>query len=65
MLYQKLSSRSRRAMKRTRDRHGRPYEYRPRGNLLDRLSRETGLSLSAVYDQLMKERRELLRNNSL
>ncbi|MBD2040186.1 hypothetical protein [Microcoleus sp. FACHB-672] len=59
-LYSRLSTRSRRAISR-RTWHGRPYDYRPRGDLLVRLSKETGLSISGVYEQLQKERREILQ----
>lgn len=60
ILYPKLGTCSRRAIRRSKTRYGRPYEYRPRGNLLRRLSHETGLSLDGVLDQLRDERAYLL-----
>ncbi|MBW4680203.1 MAG: hypothetical protein KME19_08970 [Microcoleus vaginatus WJT46-NPBG5] len=57
--YSRLSTRSRRAFLRQHF-HGRPYEYRPRGNLLARLASETGLSVAAVHEGLLKERRDAL-----
>ena len=63
-LYTRLSTRSRRAISRQTWR-GRPYEYRPRGDLLQRLSRETSLSISAVHEALQKERREILQSLTL
>jgi hypothetical protein len=59
-LYRKLSTRSRRAIRRKISRFGRPYEYRPRGNLLKRLSEESGLSKEQVLEKLMEERGYLL-----
>ncbi len=60
LLYPKLSTCSRRAIKRKRGRYGNPYEYRPYGNLVRRLSQETGQSQEWVLDQLTKERNYLL-----
>ena len=39
---------------------GHPYKYKPRGNLLLRLSKETGMTIEQVYIQLMSERQQLL-----
>lgn len=61
ILWYKLGTYSRRALKREKGRFGRPYHYSPRGDLLTRLSRETGWSISDVYSQLLKEREYLLR----
>jgi len=63
--YYLLSTRSRRAIAKTKGRFGRPYHYSPRGNLLTRLSRELGLSREAVYSLLMQEREFLLRQNKI
>jgi hypothetical protein len=41
---------------------GQPYRYNPRGRLLNRLSRETMMSVDEVYLQLLAEREYLLRN---
>lgn len=58
-LYQKLSTCSRRAIKRKSWR-GRPYTYKPRGPLLARLSREKGMSVQEIYRLLLEEREFLL-----
>lgn len=60
ILYPRLSTRSRRAIVKTKKRHGQEYVYNPRGDLLLRLSQETGLDMEAVYNQLLKERAVLL-----
>ncbi len=60
LLYPKLSTCSRRAIKRVRGRWGRPVEYRPYGNLVRRLSKETGQSAEWVLDQLARERKYLI-----
>lgn len=63
-LYHRLSTRSKRALLKTKGRFGNPYFYQPRGTLLQRLGQETGMSLSEVADQLKKERRYLLEESS-
>jgi hypothetical protein len=65
ILYHKLSTRSRRALLKTKGRGGKQYCYSPRGDLLERLSRETGMSVDSVVSQLLKERKFLLLESSL
>lgn len=60
--YYLLSTRSRRAIAKTKGRFGRPYQYSPRGTLLMRLSRELGMSLGDVYNLLMEEREYILKS---
>jgi hypothetical protein len=60
IIYPLLGTTSRRAMVREKSRFGRPYVYRPRGNLLDRLSTETGMSKNAVLRQIARERQQLI-----
>jgi hypothetical protein len=60
--YYLLSTRSRRAIVKTKGRFGRAYHYSPRGTLLNRLSRELGLSISEVYSLLMQERDHILKS---
>jgi len=60
VIYPLLGTTSRRAMIREKSRFGRPYVYRPRGNLLDRLSAETGMSKEAVSQQIARERQQLI-----
>lgn len=63
--YQRLSTRSRRAITKTKGRFGHAYHYRPRGNLLERLSRELGITKEQAYSLLMQEREYLLKSVSL
>jgi hypothetical protein len=60
-LYFRLGTSSKRAMLKTKGRFGRDYVYRPRGDLLKRLSSETGRPIEAIYHQLQREREYLLR----
>ncbi len=60
-LFPRLSTRSRRAILRTKKKYGRPYTYRPRGDLLERLAQETRKTREAVYRQLLAEREFLLK----
>jgi hypothetical protein len=60
IIYPLLGTTSRRAMVREKSRLGRPYAYRPRGNLLDRLSAETGMTKNAVLRQIARERQQLI-----
>jgi len=60
IIYPMLGTTSRRAMVREKARFGRPYVYRPRGNLLDRLSAETGMSRDSVFRQIARERQQLI-----
>ncbi len=64
-LYPKLSTRSKKALTRKNSRWGKPYNYQPRGNLLTRLARETGLTIDQVRSQLEREREYLIAQNYL
>lgn len=64
-LYPKLGTRSKKALTRKTGRWGKPYNYRPRGRLLEKLARETGLTLSQVRSQLEKEREYLIAQKDL
>jgi hypothetical protein len=64
-MWYKLGTCSRRALLKTKGRYGRPYRYTPRGDLLERLSEETGASLESVVRQLNLEREYLLKLNNL
>lgn len=63
--YPRLSTRSRRAIVKTKGRFGRSYQYSPRWRLLDRLSRELGTTISGAYSQLMQEREYLLNQQKI
>lgn len=64
LLYHRLSTRSKRALLKTKGRYGHDYFYQPRGTLLQRLAQETGMSKDEVALQLLKERRYLLEESS-
>lgn len=59
-LYYLLGTCSRRAIKKTKTSFGNEYRYRPRGDVLKRLSEQTGKSVEEVYNQLQRERQYLL-----
>jgi hypothetical protein len=60
--YPLLSTRSRRAIAKTKMSFGRTYNYSPRSTLLTRLSRELGMSREAVYSLLLQEREYILKS---
>lgn len=62
--YYLLHRESKSAMLRTKTRWGKAYEYRPRGNLLRRISKILKISLEEAYDMLLKEREYLLQDNN-
>jgi hypothetical protein len=64
-LYPKLGTDSKKALTRKTGRWGKPYLYRPRGSLLERLAQETGMSVSQVRSQLEKEREYLIAQKYL
>ncbi len=64
ILYNQLSTRSRRALLKTKKQYGHRYEYNPRGDLLHRLAQENGMTIEEVYNQLMKERAFLIADLS-
>jgi hypothetical protein len=64
-LYPKLGTDSKKALLRKNGRWGKPYIYRPRGYLLERLARETGMTINQVRSQLEKERNYLLQQQNL
>jgi len=59
-IYKSLSTCSRRAIKRKKTRGGKSYYYNPRGDLLERLSRDFGLSIEAVYLELLDMRAQFV-----
>ena len=61
LLYHQLSTRSQRAIRKTKGRFGRDYHYSPRGNLLERLAEQNGMTKEEVYHQLVRERQFLLK----
>jgi hypothetical protein len=65
ILYPKLNTRSKKALTRKNGRWGKLYIYKPRGRLLERLARETGLTVSQVRSQLEKERQYLIAQKYL
>jgi len=65
ILYSKLGTDSKKALTRKTGRWGKPYLYRPRGHLLERLARETGMTIYQVRSQLEKEREYLITQKDL
>lgn len=64
-LYSCLGTTSRRALIKTKKRNGSPYYYNPRGDLLERLSRELGVGIEDVYLRLQDLRSVLLKDLGL
>jgi len=64
-LYPRLSTRSKKALTKKNGYWGTPYVYRARGHLLERLARETGMTINQVRSQLEKEREYLLQQKYL
>jgi hypothetical protein len=60
--YPRLSTRSKRALVRQKTSWGNLYTYRPRGHLLQRLSKELNMPIKKVAAQLHKERYKILRS---
>lgn len=60
-LFQHLSTRSKRALLSTRKGRFNNMHYQPRMALLIRLSLITGLDVETVRNQLLNERKELLK----
>lgn len=59
--YPLLSTRSKRAILKTKKSWGHVYWYNPRGDLLVRLSKQLNLPITKVVEQLEKEREFLLK----
>lgn len=64
IIYPLLGTPSRRAISRKRGKFGRPYQYRPRANLVLRLCDQLGWTENQVYRQIDKEREYLTRTPS-
>lgn len=63
--YPLLATKSRRAFMRTKTSWGNTYNYRPRGDLLERLSKKLNWTKEQVLDQLVQERSHLLKIRGL
>jgi hypothetical protein len=57
-----MSTCSRRAILREKNRWGKEITYQPRAPLIARLSDELGLNASQIVEQLQKERQWLLKH---
>jgi len=64
-LYPRLSTRSKKALTKKNGRWGKPYVYRPKGHLMERLARETGMTIYQVRSQLEQEREYLIAQKYL
>ena len=62
VLFNRLGTNSKRAMLRINKQWGHSYTYEPRVTLLKRLSAETGMTLTQVRNQLIKERLFLIKH---
>ena len=60
-IYNRLNTRSQRAIRRVRKKWGHPYQYNPRPVLIQRLSQELNLTETQVREQIIKEREFLTR----
>ncbi len=68
IFYPQLGTRSRRALLRTNRRgfkKANEHVYRPKGTLLVRLARESGMTIDQVHAQLQRERAYLLQHDGL
>ncbi len=64
-LYPRLGTDSKKALTKKNGRWGKPYVYRPRGHLLERLARETGMTIYQVRSQLEQEQEYLIAQKYL
>jgi len=62
IIYPRLNTRSKRAIKREKKKWGHYYHYEPRVTLIQRLCSELGWSEEQVREQIRKERRFLIQN---
>lgn len=60
-LWDRSSTRTRRAFIKTRRAFGYPYQYFPRWNLIERWARELNWSTDQVVEQFYKERKYLVK----
>ncbi|MDJ0574607.1 MAG: hypothetical protein QNJ65_05515 [Xenococcaceae cyanobacterium MO_234.B1] len=60
-IYNRLNTRSQRAMRRVRKKWGHPYQYNPRPVLMQRLCAELNMTEAEVREQIAKEREVLTR----
>lgn len=58
-----LQTKSRRAIQRIKGHFGKPYNYRPRIDLCQRIAAETGLTQEQAYDQLLEIHGKIKRLN--
>jgi hypothetical protein len=59
-IWLRLCTRSRRAIRKEFKKYGKPYRYTPRGDLLENLENELGISREQIYRELLGIRREIL-----
>lgn len=62
IFFPNLNTRTRRAMRRSRGKFGRPYRYSPRRDLLENLAVKHGMTVAQVNDQLVREHLWLIKN---
>lgn len=59
-IYHLLSTCSKKSFLKTKTRWGHPKQYNPRGDLLERLSRELNISKEEVLERILEERKYML-----
>jgi hypothetical protein len=59
-IWGRLGTRSRRTIRREFKKYGKLYRYTPRGDLLENLESELGISREQVYRELLAIRQEIL-----
>lgn len=64
-IYQDLGTQSRKAIKKTKAKYGKPYSYRPRGDLLRRLALKYNKTEQDIYKELNRIRKFLLAQQKL
>lgn len=62
-IWHRLSTRSRRAIMKTKKKWGHKYYYKPRGDLLQNISAELKIEIDEVYELLLEIRQELLKSD--
>ena len=60
-IWNKLSTRSRRAIRRQKKSYGIPYSYSPRGDLLSNISTRHNITKDQALDDLIQIRQEILK----
>jgi hypothetical protein len=60
-IWQKLCTRSKRAMSKTKKKYDHPYFYNPRGHLLQNIANRFNITVDEAYFDLLEIRAEVLK----